>query len=119
MIRKIESVRSDIEDTDTRLQNMFMETDEKMRQFSDFLHSIEGASPITKQVREGSVPAAGKKVNDTLVKTVRELSQRGWSPDEISNKLMLERKYGASDNQHFCNAVVHHFTVFTKKQTRQ
>ena len=43
---------------------------------------------IIKQVKAGSVP--GKNINDNIIKTVRELSDKGWAPTDISRKLMID-----------------------------
>jgi uncharacterized phage infection (PIP) family protein YhgE len=89
MIRKIENIRTDIDSTDVRLKQMFDETDKKMQQFSQFLQSVEPENLITKQMNADFI-GSSKNINDGMVRTVRELSSRGWSSAEISKKLMME-----------------------------
>jgi chromosome segregation ATPase len=88
MLTKVEKIHSDIDKTDVRLQNMFDETDQKMRQFSDFIQSVGSPTSITKKIKN-DLPLE-KNINENVIKTVRELSTRGWSSNEISEKLLLE-----------------------------
>jgi DNA repair exonuclease SbcCD ATPase subunit len=88
MFNKVEALRDEINTTDNRLQELFSETDKKMRQFADFIQAVDNNNPILKQVK-GS-PAKPKNVNDNVIRTVRELSNKGWSSDEISRKLMMD-----------------------------
>jgi len=88
MFQKVETLRQDIDDTDMRLQEMFHETDKKMKQFSDFIQAVDNNNPILKQIK-GEM-AIGKNINDNMVKTIRELSDKGWSSNEISQKLLLD-----------------------------
>jgi len=88
MFQKIESMRSDVDETDSRLKTMFTETDRKMRQLADFLHAVESAGPIAKQMK-GELPI-DKSINEGMVRTVRELSRKGWSSNEIAKKLLID-----------------------------
>ena len=77
--------------TDNRLQDMFSQTDRKMKEFSDFIQAVDNNNPILKQVKadvKGAIP--GRNLNDNIIKTVRELSGKGWEPEAISKKLMLD-----------------------------
>jgi len=91
MFQKVETVRKEIDMTDSRLQDMFSQTDRKMKEFSDFIQAVDNNNPILKQVK-GDVKAAipGRNLNDNIVKTVRELSGKGWEPEAISKKLMID-----------------------------
>ena len=51
MFQKIESMRSEIDTTDTRLKEMFSQTDMKMKQFADFLQAVGTNNPIARQIR--------------------------------------------------------------------
>lgn len=88
MFKKVETLRQEIDDTDSRLQNMFNKTDEKMKEFADFIQSVDADSIISKQVKKDAAP--GKNINEHLIKTVRELSERGWSADAIAKKMLLD-----------------------------
>jgi DNA repair exonuclease SbcCD ATPase subunit len=88
MFNKVEALRDEINTTDNRLQELFSETDKKMRQFADFIQAVDNNNPILKQVKGN--PAKPKNVNDNVIRTVRELSNKGWSSDEISRKLMMD-----------------------------
>ncbi|MBN2158008.1 MAG: hypothetical protein JW807_01340 [Spirochaetes bacterium] len=88
MFNKVETLRNEISSTDTRLQELFSETDKKMRQFADFIQAVDNNNPILKQVKGNS--AAPKNINDNVIRTVRELSNKGWSSGEISRKLMMD-----------------------------
>jgi chromosome segregation ATPase len=91
MFQKVETIRKEIDVTDSRLQDMFSQTDRKMKEFSDFIQAVDNNNPILKQVKadvKGSMP--GKNLNDNIIKTVRELSGKGWEPEAISKKLMLD-----------------------------
>jgi DNA repair exonuclease SbcCD ATPase subunit len=88
MFKKVETLRNEIDETDTRLQNMFTRTDEKMKEFADFIQSVDANSIISKQVKKEQTP--GKNINEHLIKTVRELSNRGWTPDAIAKKMLLD-----------------------------
>ena len=88
MFKKVETLREEIEDTDSRLQTMFVRTDEKMKEFADFIQSVDAGNIISKQVKKEAAP--GKNINEHLIKTVRELSDRGWSPDAIAKKMLLD-----------------------------
>ena len=48
----------------------------------------ESAGPIAKQVK-GELPI-DKNINDSMVRTVRELSRKGWSSNEIAKKLLID-----------------------------
>jgi DNA repair exonuclease SbcCD ATPase subunit len=88
MFNKVEALRDEINTTDNRLQELFSETDKKMRQFADFIQAVDNNNPILKQVKGNAVKP--KNVNDNVIRTVRELSNKGWSSDEISRKLMMD-----------------------------
>jgi prophage DNA circulation protein len=88
MFSKTEALREEITSTDNRLQQLFTETDKKMRQFADFIQAVDNNNPILKQVK-GQV-VAQKGMNENVIRTVRELSDKGWSSDEISRKLMMD-----------------------------
>ncbi len=88
MFNKVDALRSEINSTDNRLQELFTQTDMKMRQFADFIQAVDNNNPILKQVKGGA--AAPKNMNENVIKTVRELSNKGWSSDQISRKLMMD-----------------------------
>lgn len=88
MFQKIETLREEINSTDNRLQELFSETDRKMRQFADFIQAVDNNNPILKQVKGNAV--APKNLNENVIRTVRELSDKGWSSGEISKKLMMD-----------------------------
>ncbi len=78
-----------IDSTDSRLKDMFSQTDRKMKQFADFLQAVESSNPISRQMKSDLPP--GKNLNDGVIKTVRELSSRGWSSNDIAKKLLMTR----------------------------
>lgn len=88
MFNKVDALRSEINSTDNRLQELFTQTDIKMRQFADFIQAVDNNNPILKQVKGGG--AAPKNVNENVIRTVRDLSNKGWSADQISRKLMMD-----------------------------
>ncbi|RPI96185.1 MAG: hypothetical protein EHM32_03830 [Spirochaetales bacterium] len=88
MFQKMESMRSEIDSTDSRLKDMFSQTDRKMKQFADFVQAVENNNPISRQMK-GDLPL-GKNLNDGVIKTVRELSSRGWSSNDIAKKLLID-----------------------------
>ncbi len=88
MFNKVEKLRDEISSTDSHLQELFSETDRKMRQFADFIQAVDNNNPILKQVKGGS--ASPKNINDNVIRTVRDLSNKGWTSDEISRKLMMD-----------------------------
>jgi len=91
MFSKVEGIRKEIDVTDSRLQQMYDATDQKMKEFSDFIQAVDNNNPILKQVKGnpgGAIP--GKNLNDSMVRTVRELSEKGWDPESISRKLMID-----------------------------
>lgn len=90
MFTKVETIRKEIDLTDNRLQNMFHQTDMKMREFSDFIQAVDNNNPILKQVKGDVKMMPGKNLSDNIVKTVRELSTKGWDPEAISKKLMVD-----------------------------
>ncbi len=90
MFQKVDTIRKEIDLTDDRLQQMYQETDLKMKEFSDFIQAVDNNNPILKQVRSDIKGLPGKNLNDTVVKTVRELSNKGWNPESISKKLMID-----------------------------
>ena len=88
MFNKVDTLRDEISSTDNRLQELFTQTDMKMRQFADFIQAVDNNNPILKQVKGN--PSAPKNMNENVIRTVRELSDKGWSSDEISRKLMMD-----------------------------
>jgi len=88
MFSKVEKLRDEISTTDNRLQELFSETDKKMRQFADFIQAVDNNNPILKQVKGN--PSGTKNINDNVIRTVRDLSSKGWTSDEISRKLMMD-----------------------------
>jgi chromosome segregation ATPase len=90
MFGKVETIRKEIDLTDNRLQDMFHQTDMKMREFSDFIQAVDNNNPILKQVKGDIKAMPGKNLSDNIVKTVRELSNKGWDPEAISKKLMVD-----------------------------
>ena len=90
MFAKVETIRKEIDLTDNKLQDMFHQTDMKMREFSDFIQAVDKNNPILKQVKSDIKLMPAKNLSDNLVKTIRELSQKGWKPDAISKKLMID-----------------------------
>lgn len=90
MIGKVENIRKEIDQTDNKLQEMFHQTDMKMREFSDFIQAVDNNNPILKQVKSDITMMPAKNLNDNIVKTVRELSDKGWDPEAISKKLMVD-----------------------------
>ncbi|MBP7583515.1 MAG: hypothetical protein KBA61_05755 [Spirochaetes bacterium] len=88
MFTKLESMRKEVDTTDTRLRDMFDQTDRKMKQLADFLKAVDTNSPISKQVK-GDIPM-GKNLSEGTIKVVRELSGKGWTSGEISKKLLLD-----------------------------
>jgi chromosome segregation ATPase len=86
MFQKLEDMRDEISQTDNRLQLMFTETDKRMKQFADFLKAIDSNTVIGKEIK--GIPNIN--INERLIKTVRELSNKGWSSQEIANKLLID-----------------------------
>jgi chromosome segregation ATPase len=88
MFNKVESLKDDLDTTDGRLQEMYHQTDRKIKQLSDFIQSVDNAGPLAKQVKgDAQLP---KNINESVIKTVRELSKKGWPADEISKKLLID-----------------------------
>ena len=90
MFAKIETIRKEIDDTDNKLQDMFHQTDMKMREFSEYIQTVDKNNPILKQVKSDIKMMPAKNLSENIVKTVRELSQKGWGPEAISKKLMVD-----------------------------
>jgi len=88
MFKKVEDLRLQIDETDNRLQVMYSRTDEKMREFSDFIQAVDAGNPILKQVNQDI--SFDKNINENVIRTVRELSERGWGPDEIAKKMLID-----------------------------
>ena len=88
MFTKMESMRSQVDETDDRLKKLFDETDKKMKQFADFLQAVDTNNPIARQLK-GDIPL-NKNLHEGTIKIVRELSGKGWSSSEISKKLLLD-----------------------------
>ena len=87
MFRKTETLRQEIDETDDRLQVMYSETDRKMKEFADFIQAVDKNNPIIKQVKSD---APGKNINENIIKTVRDLSDKGWEAADISKKLLID-----------------------------
>ena len=85
MYKKVEGLWQNINESETRLQNMSFQTDEKIKELATFIKSAGFDSIITKQINPNASP--GKNINERLVKTVRELHERGWSAENISKKM--------------------------------
>ncbi len=90
MFQKVETIRKEIDVTDSKLQDMFSQTDLKMKEFSDFIQAVDNNNPISKQVKGDIKAMPGKNINNNIVRTVRELSDKGWDPEAISRKLMID-----------------------------
>ncbi len=90
MFQKVEGIRREIDFTDSKLQQMYDATDQKMKEFSDFIQAVDNNNPILKQVKGNAGAIPGKNLNDGMVRTVRELSNKGWDPESISRKLMID-----------------------------
>jgi len=90
MFAKVETIRKEIDLTDNKLQDMFHQTDMKMREFSDFIQAVDKNNPILKQVKSDIKMVPAKNLSENIVKTVRELSKKGWDPEAISKKLMVD-----------------------------
>jgi chromosome segregation ATPase len=88
MFKKVETLRDEISSTDNHLQELFTQTDKRMRQFADFIQAVDNNNPILKQVK--GTAGAHKNINENVIRTVRELSDKGWSSDEISRKMMMD-----------------------------
>lgn len=88
MFKKVEDLRMQIDETDNRLQVMYSQTDEKMREFSDFIQAVDAGNPILKQVNQDI--SFDKNINENVIRTVRELSDRGWGPGEIAKKMLID-----------------------------
>jgi len=88
MFNKVEGLKNDIVNTDERLKNLFSKTDKKMREFADFIKAVDTNNPIVKQVNSNVTP--GKNVNEHVIKTVRDLSDKGWEAEDIAKKLLLD-----------------------------
>ena len=88
MFKKTEKLRQEIDSTDGKLQQMFHDTDRKMRELADFIQAVDRNNPILKQVKQDSNPA--KNLNENIIKTVRDLSSKGWDAGEISKKLLID-----------------------------
>ena len=76
---------------DSCFQSISSEADRKIRQFSDIVQAVPGDSPsatITKQMKGN--PVLSKGINDNTVKMIRDLANKGWEPDDIARKMMIE-----------------------------
>ena len=51
MFKKVETLRDEISSTDNHLQELFTQTDKRMRQFADFIQAVDNNNPILKQVK--------------------------------------------------------------------
>ena len=87
MFSKVTNLRDNIDETDERLQKMYTQANEKMKEFATFIQAVPD-SLISKQVNNG-VPS-GKNINENLIKTVRELSDMGWEPNDIARRMMID-----------------------------
>ena len=88
MFNKVETLRKEMDETDDRLQGMYNDTDRKMKEFADFIKAVDKNNPILKQFN-GDLSSA-MSINENIIKTVRDLSEKGWAADEISKKLMVD-----------------------------
>ncbi len=73
-----------MDETDGRLHALFTTTDQKIKEFADFIKAVDNNNPILKQLKGNNSPV--KEINPNVVKTIRDLSERGWGADEISKK---------------------------------
>ena len=87
MFSKVTNLRDNIDETDERLQKMYTQANEKMKEFATFIQAVPD-SLISKQVNN-DVPS-GKNINENLIKTVRELSDMGWDPNDIARRMMID-----------------------------
>jgi len=88
MMNKVEKMHDAIDQTDNRLKEMYDKTDKKMKQFSDFIQSMGSSGVISKQMKKDS--SVDKNINENVIRTVRELSSKGWDSTDISSKLMID-----------------------------
>lgn len=88
MFQKVETLRKDVDDTDSRLQDIIHETDKRMKQFADFIQVVDKNNPIIKQVNRDIT--AQKNLNKGQVSSIRDLYNKGWTPEDISKKLLID-----------------------------
>jgi chromosome segregation ATPase len=91
MLSRVESMKNEVERTDSHFQTITTEADKKIKQLTDIVHSVpqESSNPgITKQIKGN--PSISKGINDAMVKMVRDLSHKGWTPADIAKNMMLE-----------------------------
>jgi len=87
MFSKVTNLRDNIDETDERLQKMYTQANEKMKEFATFIQAVPD-SLISKQVNNDA-PSV-KNINENLIKTVRELSDMGWEPNDIARRMMID-----------------------------
>lgn len=90
MLGRVEGMRSEVEMTDSHLQDVASEANKKIKQLADIIQSSPAESSghsISKQMKGNAIT---KGVNDAMVKMVRDLSTKGWSSTDISRSMMLE-----------------------------
>jgi DNA repair exonuclease SbcCD ATPase subunit len=88
MFQKVETLRKDVDDSDNRLQDIIHETDKRMKQFADFIQVVDKNNPIIKQVNREIT--AQKNLNKGQVSSIRDLYNKGWTPEDISKKLLID-----------------------------
>jgi chromosome segregation ATPase len=91
MMGRVESVRNEVERTDSQLQSIATEANKKIKQLTDIVQSVpsdSGNHMITKQMKGN--PSISKGINDAMVKMVRDLSYKGWTASDIAQSMMLE-----------------------------
>ena len=87
MFSKVTNLRDNIDETDERLQKMYMQANEKMKEFATFIQAVPD-SLISKQINN-EAPSV-KNINENLIKTVRELSDMGWEANDIARRMMID-----------------------------
>lgn len=87
MYNKVEGIQHEIDRTGEHLQQMFTRTDEKMREFSSFIQTVEPENLISKQIKK---KASAPNINEALIKTVRDLHAKGWEEEDIANKMDID-----------------------------
>jgi chromosome segregation ATPase len=91
MMGRVESVRSEVERSDTQLQSVAAEANKKIKQLTDIVQSVpseSGGHTITKTMKGNANITKG--VNEAMMKMVRDLANKGWTSSDISKSMMLE-----------------------------
>jgi chromosome segregation ATPase len=91
MMGRVESVRSEVERSDSQLQTVAAEANKKIKQLTDIVQSVPsetGGHTITKTMKGNANITKG--VNEAMMKMVRDLSIKGWTSSDISKSMMLE-----------------------------